>query len=89
MATVSIIPFSPGRRPTDEARHPGMGSSDPVAFREGDCYLLLAVTGAAGCTLEVRLTDTWEPAAPAVFDADGQLRETALDEDRTYLLDAA
>ena len=86
MATVAIIPFSPGRRPTDEARHPGMGSSDPVAFREGDCYLLLAVAGAAGCTLEVRLTDTWRPAAAAIFDADGQLRETALDEDRTYLL---
>ena len=86
MATVEVIPFSPGRRPTDEARHPGMGSSDAVAFLQGDCYLLLALGDAAGCTLELRLTDTWEPAAPAVFDSDGRLRATALDEDRTYVL---
>ena len=86
MATVEIIPFSPGRRPTDEARHPGMGSSDAVAFLEGACYLLLAVREAAGCTLERRLTDTWEPAAAAVFDSDARLRETALDHDGTYVL---
>jgi hypothetical protein len=34
----------------------------------------------------VRVADRWEPAAAAVFDADGQLHETAPDEDRTYVL---
>lgn len=53
MPTVQIIPFSPGRRSTDEARHPGMGSSDAVAFLEGDYYVLATVTGAAGCVLEL------------------------------------
>ena len=85
MATIGIIPFSPGRRPTDEARHPGMGSSDAVAFREGEYYLLLAVSGGAGCALEV-VVDGWRAAAPTVFDEDGRLHETALDADRTYVV---
>jgi CRP-like cAMP-binding protein len=33
--TLRIIPFSPGRRPTDEAAHPGLGSSDGAAIRTG------------------------------------------------------
>jgi CRP-like cAMP-binding protein len=33
--TLRIIPFSPGRRPTDEAAHPGLGSSDNAAIRTG------------------------------------------------------
>ena len=45
----TIIPFVPGRRPTDEARHPWLGSSDQIAFvnaGEGNrCYLLLKVAG--------------------------------------------
>ena len=53
VATVELIPFTPGRRPTDEARHPWLGSSDQVAFVLGDravdnrCYLLLAIDGRA------------------------------------------
>lgn len=86
MTTAEFIPFSPGRRPTDEARHPGMGSSDPVAFRDGDCYLLLAVRDAAGCTLELKLSDTWAPVAPAIFAGDGTLSEHPIDADRTYVL---
>ncbi len=33
--TLRIIPFSPGRRPTDEGAHPGLGSSDSAAIRTG------------------------------------------------------
>jgi hypothetical protein len=83
VAAVRIIPFVPGRRPTDEARHPGMGSSDAVAFREGAYYLLLAVSGGAGCELVVG----GRTVAPAAFDEDGTLRETSLDVDRTYIVE--
>ena len=82
LPSVRIIPFSPGRRPTDEARHPGMGSSDAVAFLEGDYYLLLAISGAAGCELVVG----GRVVVPAVFDEDGSLRETSLEQDRTYVV---
>ena len=82
MATIRIIPFAPGRRPTDEARHPGMGSSDAVAFLEGEYYLLLAVNDGAGCELVVN----GRSVAPTVFAEDGSLRETTLDEDRTYVV---
>ena len=82
MPSVRIIPFSPGRRPTDEARHPGMGSSDAVAFLEGDYYLLSAISGAAGCELVVG----GRVVVPAVFDEDGSLRETSLEQDRTYVV---
>ena len=30
--TLRIIPFITGRRPTDEARHPGLGSSDHASM---------------------------------------------------------
>ena len=33
--TLRIVPFAPGRRPTDEAAHPGLGSSDCAAVRVG------------------------------------------------------
>ena len=61
-----------------------MGSSDAVAFLEGEYYLLLAVQrrrAGASCVGQ-------RPAAvaPTVFDEDGSLRETALDEDRTYVV---
>jgi hypothetical protein len=82
VTTVRIIPFSPGRRPTDEARHPGLGSSDAVAFLEGDYYLLLAVSGGAGCELVVNDA----PVAPAVFAEDATLHPSTLDEDRTYVV---
>ena len=60
VATVELIPFTPGRRPTDEARHAWLGSSDQVAFVLGDpsvdnrCYLLLAINGIEGA-LDVTL----------------------------------
>jgi hypothetical protein len=82
LTTVEIIPFAPGRRPTDEARHPGLGSSDAVAFLEGDYYLLLAISGGAGCELVVGE----RVVAPTVFAEDGTLREVSLDEDRTYVV---
>jgi CRP-like cAMP-binding protein len=48
-----IVPFLPGRRPTDEARHPALGSSDPAAFLTGDgdenrCYVLITPPGVDG-----------------------------------------
>ena len=33
---IEIVPFVRGRRPTDEARHPGLGSSDHAALVLGD-----------------------------------------------------
>ena len=53
MAGPAVVPFVPGRRPTDEARHPWLGSSDSVAFllggsEEGEnrAYLLASAPGA-------------------------------------------
>ena len=93
MASLEIIPFAPGRRPTDEARHPWLGSSDEVAFRLGEegntCYLLLAVSGATGTgrTLEATVDGRARPLTPMVF-ASGHpvLREAHLGEDRPYVL---
>ena len=49
MTRVEIIPFVAGRRPTDEARSAGQGSSEPVAFvnagDENRCLLLLEARG--------------------------------------------
>ncbi len=49
MASVTIIPFVPGHRPTDEARSAGLGSSDQVAFvnagPDNRCLLLLELEG--------------------------------------------
>lgn len=84
MASIAIIPFSPSRRPTDEARHPWMGSSDQVAFVLGEegnaCYLLLSISGVTGdgYTLDVTLAGAAGPlpgwdrrsVAPAVFATD-------------------
>jgi CRP-like cAMP-binding protein len=82
VTTVRIIPFAPGRRPTDEARHPGLGSSDAVAFLEGDYYLLLAVSGGARCKLVVN----GRTVVPARFAEDGSLEDSTLAEDRTYVV---
>ena len=53
MTRVEIIPFVAGRRPTDEARSAGQGSSEPVAFvNAGDdnrCLLLLRLDGEGEC----------------------------------------
>lgn len=52
---MQIIPFVPGRRPTDEARSAGQGSSDPIAFVNAGpgnhCLLLLELQ--AGGDVEV------------------------------------
>jgi CRP-like cAMP-binding protein len=49
---VQIVPFVPGRRPTDEARSAGQGSSDQVAFinagPDNRCLLLLEHAGETG-----------------------------------------
>ncbi len=34
--SLRVVPFTPGRRPTDELAHPGLGSSDCAAIRTGD-----------------------------------------------------
>ena len=53
MTRVEIIPFVAGRRPTDEARSAGQGSSEPVAFvnagQENRCLLLLRLSGQGEC----------------------------------------
>jgi CRP-like cAMP-binding protein len=59
-----------------------MGSSDAVAFLEGETYVLLAVTGGAGCSLVFDGRDV----VPRVFAEDETLHETTLDEDRTYVV---
>jgi CRP-like cAMP-binding protein len=101
MANIEIIPFSPGRRPTDEARHHWMGSSDEVAFVLGEegnaCYLLLAISGASGegWALDATLSGPagplpgWDrrPVRPTVFAAgEALLRETPLGADQPYVL---
>ena len=96
MASIEFVPFSPGRRPTDEARHPGMGSSDAVAFLQGEYYLLLAIEGADGCALEATLTGPtgplpgWDrrPIEPMVFESvpEPVLRPLPLGADRPYVL---
>ena len=59
------VPFVPGWRPIDEARHPGLGSSDPVALvlrdhalgnPENVAYLLFDVTGCADRRLDLDAT---------------------------------
>ena len=79
MPHVEVIPFVPGRRPTDEAQHPWLGSSDQIAFvnaGEGNrCYLLLKVTGAG------ELVVNGERVEPQAF-VDGELRPHPLG-DRT------
>src|SRR4051812_31934565 len=86
-AAVEIIPFSPGRRPTDEARHPWMGSSDQVAFVNAGsgnrCYLLLKVDG----TGELRATvDGRERVLEPTAFVDGELKPVPLGGDHPYVL---
>jgi CRP-like cAMP-binding protein len=103
MAGVDIIAFRPGRRPTDEARHPWLGSSDQVAFRlDGEpgnrCYVLFAVAGGDGCALDATLTGPdgplpgWDrrPFAPAAFTGGMPVpRPCPLGGDHPYVLELA
>src|SRR3954470_1562650 len=87
MAAVEIIPFQPGRRPTDEARHPWQGSSDQVAFvhagARNRCYLLLKIDGKP--ELRATVNGREREFAPAAF-IDGELRPAALGGDHPYVL---
>ncbi len=98
MATVELIPFTPGRRPTDEARHAWLGSSDEVAFVLGDptinnrCLTLLAIDGIDGPGYELDVTlrglPGWDrrPIVPGVFAVgDTTPRTWPLGDDRPYV----
>jgi CRP-like cAMP-binding protein len=80
---VEVIPFVPGRRPTDEARHPWLGSSDQIAFvnaGEGNrCHLLLRVSGAGELVVNGAVVE------PQAF-VDGELRPHPLGDDRPYVV---
>jgi hypothetical protein len=50
-----MVPFVPGRRPSDEAAHPGLGSSEAVAAilpdgKDDPAWLLYALSGASSRT---------------------------------------
>src|SRR5260221_13221044 len=58
--TCRIVPFITGRRPTDEAAHPGLGSSDnssmilpAVQADENAAYILYNLDGLDGYTAEM------------------------------------
>lgn len=62
---VRIVPFVRGRRPTDEAARPGLGSTDPAALvlgrrpSENRAYVLFSLpAGSAGMTVDVTLAFT-------------------------------
>ena len=80
-----IVPFVPGRRPTDEARHPGLGSSDCVALvtgtdRDNRTVLLFEVADLpADAAVEVTVTIDDEPLPgwerrPITLDPHGRQR---------------
>jgi hypothetical protein len=96
---IEVIPFTPGRRPTDEARHPWLGSSDEVAFQLGDgtgnrCYVLFKVTDGEDCALDATLSaggvTLWNRRPfPAAAFVDALPREVPLGADRPYVLTIA
>jgi CRP-like cAMP-binding protein len=87
MAAVEIIPFQPGRRPTDEARHPWHGSSDQVAFvtagERNRCYLLLKIDGRP--ELHATVNGRTRELEPIAF-VDGELKPVPLGGDHPYVL---
>lgn len=79
-----IVPFIPGRRPTDEDRRPGFGSSDSAAMvtdegLDNRAVLLLELSDLAeGATVEVDVTVDGEPLPGwkgRSLDVTGQARE--------------
>lgn len=78
-AAVRVVPFVRGRRPTDEAAHPGLGSSDQAAILLGDgspnrAYVLYTVPpGRGSMPVDVTLAlvgpdDTAVPVLVAGWD---------------------
>ncbi len=65
MISCQLVPFIPGWRPTDEASHPWMGSSDQVALILGEdavenvSYLLFDVEGEEGANVGLDVTLTF------------------------------
>ena len=61
---IEIVPFVRGRRPTDEARHPGLGSSDHAALVIGDdalqnqAYVLFTLAERDGAAVDATLSFT-------------------------------
>ena len=87
-----IVPFVPGRRPADEAAHPGLGSSEEVAVlldgqEDPACVLYtLPAAGLPGVTVDVSLSlgdrpvAGWEQRRIAIERfADGEGRLTPAD----------
>lgn len=57
---VRVVAFSPGRRPSDEVSHPGLGSSDaaavlvgPAGSTENEAHVLIELTGVGGESMSV------------------------------------
>ncbi|HVF74975.1 MAG TPA: cyclic nucleotide-binding domain-containing protein [Acidimicrobiales bacterium] len=91
--TCRIVRFVPGRRPTDEAMHPGLGSSDCAALVTGaadgsnQAIVLFDVAGLASgddvdATVEVggRPVPGWHHR-PLAVDSDGRHRLTVAPDD--------
>jgi len=61
---IEIVPFVRGRRPTDEAKHPGLGSSDHAALITGDdalqnhAYVLFTLAEHDGAAVDATLSFT-------------------------------
>lgn len=74
--TLRIISFTPGRRPTDEAAHPGLGSSDGAAIRTGsnpDANRATVLFELTGSTSDVEVDVT-----VCLLNADGTLPDSPL-----------
>src|SRR5215207_4554237 len=65
---IRIVPFIPGWRPTDEATHPGLGSSDQAALllgRSAGSNRAFVLFGIAGRSDEMSVDATLRFAGPA------------------------
>ena len=77
----TIVPFVPGRRPTDEDTHPGLGSSDHAALRLGDpaadnrAIILFEADGAGAGPVDATVT----------FERSGAVLHPAVDNGRLVL----
>ena len=77
---IEIVPFVRGRRPTDEARHPGLGSSDAAALlldseEQNRAYILFTLPAEhEGATVETTLTFTGHDGCLAPVEIPGWQR---------------